>query len=188
MRFRYLGLFALAPLAAQCQPACAPTPPPPPVVETTTTAAPTTTQVTTTTAATTTTTAPPVANPLNIRWDGFACDESQTMSGWSSFLAVVVRHDGSWDAPVDVVYESQDGSLVHAALADLNPGEPSGYGYVMWPRVSDVYPSTEFHTFRDSTRVRVSHQGHVILEQTFTLADVKAGTPACAAVIDTPGS
>ena len=97
MKYRMmgLGLFVAAGLQ-QCQPAC--TPEPPPVV--------------------TTTTAAPNLNPLNIRWDGFACDEHQTMSGWSSYLAVVVR--------------------------------------VGWPRVSTVYPSTEFHTFRDSTRVRVA--------------------------------
>jgi hypothetical protein len=53
MKMRYLGLFALAPLAAQCQPACTPTPPPP--VETTTTI------TTSTTSTTTTTTAAPVA-------------------------------------------------------------------------------------------------------------------------------
>ena len=111
MKMRYLGLLAMAPLAA-CGVVVDPVPDPPGPVETTTT---TTTQpeVTTTTAAPeiTTTTAAPNPNPLNIRFDGFACDESQTMSGWTSFLAVVVRHDGDDEVPVDVTYEAQDGSL-----------------------------------------------------------------------------
>ena len=56
-----------------------------------------------------------------------------------------------------------------------------------WPRLSTVYPSTEFHTFRDSTRVRVSYQSQVILERTFTLDDVRRDEPLCTPVIDTPG-
>lgn len=74
MKMRYLGLFALAPLLNQCQPACAPTPAP---VETTTTVAEVTTstaaaEVTTTTAAptttqaTTTTTAPQADYTLDL--------------------------------------------------------------------------------------------------------------------------
>ena len=75
------------------------------------------------------------------------------MSGWSSHLAVLVRHDGAQDAPVDVTYEAQDGSLVTESLYNLNPGEPTGYGYVPWPRTAGaVHPSIEFHTFRPSTR------------------------------------
>ena len=50
MKLRYLGLFALAPVLSQCQPACAPVPTPAPAVTTTT--AP---------SAVTTTTAPPIA-------------------------------------------------------------------------------------------------------------------------------
>jgi hypothetical protein len=72
-------------------------------------------------------------------------------------------------------------------LVELNPGEPFGFGNVPWPRVGTVYPSIEFHTFRETTRVRVSYQGNVILEQTFTLDDERTETPVCAAVIDTPG-
>ena len=175
MKMRYLGLFALAPLAAQCQPACTPTPPAP--VATTTTVEATTT----TTAATTTA---PNLNPLNIRFDGFACDESQTMSGWTSFLAVVVRHDGPVDADVTVLYETPEGpsALTQAPLVDLNPGDPVGLGWVPWPRTE-----AGGHVFWPNTRVRVSYQGDVILEQTFTLDDVRRDTPACIAVIDTPG-
>ena len=72
------------------------------------------------------------------------------------------------------------------AAGDINPGELTGLGWTSWPRVSD-WPSIEFHTFQPSQRVRVSYQGNVLLEQTFTLDDVKRITPPCAAVIDTPG-
>jgi hypothetical protein len=130
----------------------------------------------------------PTTNPLNIRWDGFTCDESQTMSGWSSMLVAIVRHDGPADAPgVDITYETNAGPLVTEPMADMNPGETFGYAYVSWPRVSENFPSIEFHTFRPSFRVRVSHLGETILEETFTLDDVTADSPACAAVIDTPG-
>jgi hypothetical protein len=189
--FMALGTMAFA--VTQCQPACTPVTPAP--VETTTVVEETTTTVeetTTTVEETTTTTQAAAANPLNIRWDGYTCDEHQTMSGWISHLAVLVRHDGPWDAPgVDVTYESQDGSLTTEWLGNLNPGETYGYGYVPWPRVGALHPSQggdeTFHIFRDSTRVRVSYQGNVILERTFTLDDVRTGEPLCAAVIDTPG-
>lgn len=69
----------------------------------------------------------------------------------------------------------------------MNPGERTGLGWTSWPRVSDVYPSIEFHTFRPSQRVRVTYLGNLIFEQTFTLDDVKRITPPCAAVIDSPG-
>ena len=123
-------------------------------------------------------------NPLNIRWDGFTCDEKQTMSGWVSSLSVLVRHDGPADAPVDVVFETPHGSsaLTMAPLLDLNPGEPYGYGYVPWPR-----EEREGHVFWPNTMVSVRYQGQEILRQTFTLDDVRRETPPCAAVIDTPG-
>jgi hypothetical protein len=103
-------------------------------------------------------------------------------------LAVEIRHDGPADAPgVVVTAEAQDGSLVSDTLDHFNPGEPTGLGWVGWPRVSDVYGTVAFHTFRPSTRVSVSYQGNVLLEQTFTLDDVKRITPSCAPVIDSPG-
>ncbi|HEU4841025.1 MAG TPA: hypothetical protein VFT09_06260, partial [Ilumatobacteraceae bacterium] len=130
----------------------------------------------------------PTTNPLNIRWDGFTCDESQTMSGWSSMLVAIVRHDGPADAPgVQVVFENQDGTLGVDDMANMNPGASTGLAWVGWPRVSTVYPSIEFHTFRDSTRVSVRYQGQEILVRTFTLDDVRRETPACIPVIDTPG-
>jgi hypothetical protein len=184
-KMRYLGLFALAPLMTMCQPACAPLDEEPVAIEETVAPPPETTPPPVTTA-------PPTTaanlNPLNIRFSGFFCDESQTMSGWSSGLGVEIRHDGPWDAPgVLVTYEAQDGSLITEELAAMNPGEMTGLGWTGWPRVSDVYGTIEFHTFRPSQRVRVTYQGTVIFEQTFTLDDVKRITPPCAAVIDTPG-
>ena len=82
------------------------------------------------------------------------------MSGWSSMLAVEIRHDGPADAPgVHVTYEAQDGSLVTEQLSNMNPGEPDRPGLGGMASGRTVYPSTEFHTFRDSTRVRVEYQG-----------------------------
>jgi hypothetical protein len=138
-------------------------------------------------ASTTTTTTAPNLNPLNIRFDGYACDEYQSASGWVSQLAVLVRHDGDDEVPVEVTYEAQDGSLTTRQLVELNPGATFGLGYVPWPRVSAVYPSLEFHTFRDTTQVRVSYEGNVILDRTVTLDDVRTEEPACAPVVDTPG-
>jgi hypothetical protein len=187
MKKRYLGLFALAPLVSQRQPACAPLEEEPVAVEAPveTAAPPATTQPPATTAPPTTAANP---NPLNIRFSGYFCDEYPTMSGWSSMLAVEIRHDGPAATPgVVVVYESQDGTLATDTLDQLNPGETTGLGWIGWPRVSTVYGTPEFHTFRDSTRVSVRYQGNVIVERTFTLDDVRREAPACAPVIDTPG-
>ena len=186
MRQKYIALgvvvlaTAIPTVATAAKPPWAPGPPaltPPPGAGRPTT---------TTTSTTTTTTVP--ANPLNIRWAGYACDEYQSFNGWISMLAVIVRHDGPADAPgVDVTYETQDGSLTTAPLSTLNPGETSGYGWADWPRVSTDYSSIEYHTFRPTFYVRVSYVGQLILERTFTLDGVKAEEPACAPVIDSPG-
>jgi hypothetical protein len=119
---------------------------------------------------------------LNVRLDGFACDEYFSMSGWVSQLAVILRHDGDGAEPVPVTFAPPGGPLQDSAMADLNPGETFGFAYLNWPRTTPTG-----HVFQDEIYVRAEYQDQVVLEETYTLDDVRSITPACAAVIDTPG-
>lgn len=185
MKMRYLGLFALAPLLNQCQPACAPVPPAP--VETTTTVAETTTTLP---IVTTTTTDPEAAdpNPFHLRFGGFDCDEFQSASGWVSMLSVIVVSDIFLGDDAQVTYEQQDGSLVTQSLDSLNIGIQNPVGDVGWPhQPTEAFPAPGFFAYKPTFRVLVAYLGHTVLDHTFTFDDVRASTPACAAVIDTPG-
>ena len=148
-------------------------------------AATTTTTTTTTTTPTTTTTTPPttttlVPNPLNIRFAGFDCDEFYASGVWLSYLAVRVVHDGAADEPVTVVYGPPGGPLNTSTMAAQNPGDPTGYAWLPWPRTGN--PD---YSYQNAQYSRVEHNGHVVLERTFTHADV-LGTP-CEPLIVDPG-
>jgi hypothetical protein len=125
---------------------------------------------------------PGPVNPLNIRLGGFACDEFPSMSGWVSFLAVILRHDGDSEEPVSVTYGPPGGPLQTSTMSGLNPGETFGYAYVPWPRTTPTG-----HVFQNAVYVRAEYQGEVAFEDTYTHDDVRTITPPCAAVIDTPG-
>ena len=122
------------------------------------------------------------ANPLNVRLDGFACDEFSSGGGWVSFLAAILRHDGAAEESVTVVYGPPGGPLETSTMLDLNPGETFGFSYVNWPRTTPTG-----HVFQDAVYVRAEYQGGVAFEATYTQDDVRTITPGCAAVIDTPG-
>lgn len=180
MKMRYLGLFALAPVLSQCQPACAPTPGPTPD---TTVPAPVTTQpeVTTTTAAPTTTTqAPsepwaPVTDPDLV---GVSCSVvngrktavlmfQAPLSDTRDYIVEVTRLDG--------VPETQGESWPYLGLNGVPNRGPDMVFSMDWPLRPDGTPATAMEFIIHNLNTAFVHEQH-------TWAEVDAQEPACSAV------